>query len=134
MLLFIDPAQIDKTTIALVSDKKIFKKSWPSRFMQSETLLIQIKIFFRARKISWQNISKIAVVAGPGPFSRIRTGVAMANALALALDIPVIPVSEPTADLYKIQKKSGQKMIKPAYGKPAHITYAKNLLGKYSGE
>ena len=127
MLLFIDPAQIDKTTIALVNDKKIFKKSWLSRFKQSETLLTQIKKFFRAQKINWKNISKIAVVSGPGPFSRIRTGVAMANALAFALDIPVISVNESETDLFKIQKKSGQKMIKPAYGKSAHITYSKNL-------
>jgi len=127
MLLFIDPTEIDKTTIALVSGKKIFKKSWPSRFKQSETLLTQIKKIFRAQKISWQNISKIAVVAGPGPFSRIRTGVAMANALAFALDVSVVSVKELEGDLSKIQKQKGQKMVKPAYGKSAHITYAKNL-------
>lgn len=125
MFLFIDPTQIDKTTIILIDNGKIYKRSWQSKLKQSETLLVEIKKFLKLKNRSWRDVSKIAVVTGPGPFSRIRTGVAMANALAFALDISIVSIKQADKDLFKILKQKGQKMVEPTYDKSAHITYPK---------
>lgn len=43
--------------------------------------------------ISFADISEIMVDVGPGGTSSVRTGVAVANALAYALDVPITPVT-----------------------------------------
>lgn len=48
---------------------------------------------FKKLKISFQDITKIIVDAGPGGTSSVRTGVALANSLAYSLKIPVCSLS-----------------------------------------
>lgn len=73
----------------------------------SERLIPEIKEVLQRQKAKINNITKIEVAAGPGPFSRIRTAVATANALVYALGLP-------------------QKTVKPIYGRAAHITKPKS--------
>ena len=63
--------------------------------------------------VGLNDISAIEVVPGPGSFTSSRIGVAVANALAFGLNIPV------NGHLHEF--------VKPVYDRPANITMSKKL-------
>ncbi len=125
MLLFIDSTDHEKATLALIG-KQVVIHQFEAHDL-SEKLLPEIKKFFKKQKIDSANLKKIAVVTGPGGFSKVRTGVAVANALAFGLKIPLIGLNknDVPADLAKIQSLSGQKMVEPYYDREPNITLSK---------
>ena len=60
---------------------------------------------------SWQDISEIVFMSGPGSFTGLRIGATVVNALAHELNIP----------LYDHHGTKHQQIL-PDYGRPAHIT------------
>jgi tRNA threonylcarbamoyl adenosine modification protein YeaZ len=70
--------------------------SWKSEQNEAETLLPNIKKLLSNSNLIWQDLDKIAVIKGPGPFTALRVSVAVANSIAYALKIPVwgIPVQD----------------------------------------
>lgn len=63
------------------------------RLTHSETLLAIIKQMLDISQINLKDIDAIACSAGPGSFTGLRIGVALAKGIALALNIPVIKIS-----------------------------------------
>jgi tRNA A37 threonylcarbamoyltransferase TsaD len=51
--------------------------------------------------------ASIGAVAGPGAFSATRTGVALANALAYAWNIPIVALSQAQFDAERVRCRSG---------------------------
>lgn len=89
MQLLIDTTQKGRLYFSLFEDKKnVSELAKPIKEL-SEKLLLELNDFLRKRKVKLDELSKILVNPGPGRFSSTRTGVATANALALALGIPV---------------------------------------------
>jgi hypothetical protein len=86
-------------------------------------------LFLRKHKATPRDLKKILVNPGPGGFSSTRTGVAVANALAFALSIPI---AEWPASNRRRGEPSGKAktIILPKYDKEPHITKAKNIPGK----
>lgn len=84
-------------------------------FQISENLLPEIGKFLRKHKVALKNLKKILVNPGPGGFSSSRTGVATANALAYALDIPA--AEYPSGKIREI--------VLPKYAKAPNITRPK---------
>jgi len=125
VILFLDTSDLEQVQIALISDQTIWHR-FASRNL-SEELLPQIKKFCKAQKVELKNLEKIAVVVGPGGFSRIRTAVSTANALALGLGILVAGLKKDQLDigLDKISIAKGQKIVVPLYDKNPNITLAK---------
>ena len=81
----------------------------------SERLLLELKQFLKKHKVALSDLQKIFVNPGPGGFSTTRTGVATANALAFALDIPL---AEWPSGIVK-------KIVLPKYDKLPNITIGK---------
>lgn len=77
-----------------------------SRASYSETLMGLIERAVDAAGISLSDFDAIAVDVGPGSFTGVRIGVSCANAMAMALGIPVIPVSS-LAALKNLEDKNG---------------------------
>lgn len=50
-------------------------------------------------KLSFDDIDRITVIAGPGSFTGVRVGVAFARGLGVALDVPVVGISSLEAAL-----------------------------------
>jgi tRNA A37 threonylcarbamoyladenosine modification protein TsaB len=126
MLLFIDPTDIDKNTLALVTPKKVTMFNFPGE-RTSENLMPQVKKFLAKNNYDFSDIEKIALVAGPGSFSKVRSGVAVANALGLALNLEIIALNKNKipGDLQTLLREKGKKLIRPIYGGKPHITKPK---------
>lgn len=106
MILLIDATSIPTVKLYLISGIKKISHVFDCERNLSEKLLPEINKFLRKQKVKLSQIKKIEIQSGPGHFSRVRTAVATANALAFGLSLP-------------------QKMIKPVYNKPANITISK---------
>jgi tRNA threonylcarbamoyladenosine biosynthesis protein TsaB len=64
----------------------------PERGGQAERILPLAEGLLAGAGWGWRDLDLIAVTVGPGGFTAVRTGVALARALALALDRPVAAV------------------------------------------
>lgn len=85
MKLFIDTSERDEFVIGVGDDR--FKKMAEKE--KTQILLLEINKYLEVKNLSWSDISEIEVFAGPGSYTGIRVGVAIANALGWALSIPV---------------------------------------------
>lgn len=88
-ILYIDTNNNRKTSIAVDSNgqrKELIKKTdnWTS-----QVLLPMIQKLLDENNISLSQLSEIKVNTGPGSFTGLRVGIAVANALGYLLDIPV---------------------------------------------
>ncbi len=125
MILFIDTSDYEQVQLALVKKFIVWHKFGSKNL--SEQLLVEIKKFCKKQKVGLNQLKKIAVVVGPGGFSRLRTAVATANALAFGLKIPVIGLSKHQVpeNLSELASFKSQKMIQPIYDKDPNITLKK---------
>ena len=88
-------------SVAVVADGKILAESVresPQTF--SETLMPQVEEVIKVSG-AFDKLDAVAVSIGPGSFTGLRIGSATAKGIALACDIPVIPV--PTTDAMAYQ-------------------------------
>ena len=85
MKLFIDTSDRDKIFI------KLNEKSWEfaSENQKPQDLVGLIEKTLRKEKINFKEIKEVKVNLGPGSFTGLKIGVAVANALGFTLDIPV---------------------------------------------
>ena len=106
MNLLIDTSDLEIIILKLDAPGKNLVHRFAAHYDLSEKLIPEIQKFLKKEKIKVGEIKSIKVNPGPGGFSRIRTGVATANALAYGLKIK-------------------QPLIKPYYSKAPNITYSK---------
>lgn len=129
MILLISTESNERFSVG-IADKSGLKKykTESKRFQLSELLLKTIKQLVGA---DLNVLEKIFVIKGPGAFSALRTGVAIANSLAYGLDILITGVllQQGFANekeklewlLEQGNKKEGEKIIVPEYGKAPNI-------------
>ena len=98
--LAIDSASPEAGVAVLRGDELIAEHQWTLESTFSLELLAAIDGVLRVAGVTKDEISAIAVSAGPGGYSGLRTGVATAQGLALALDIPLAGVSRLEAQAY----------------------------------
>jgi tRNA A37 threonylcarbamoyladenosine modification protein TsaB len=107
-------------------------KKISGRFNQSEKLLPAIDLLLKNNKANGK-LKGIGVVTGPGGFTSVRIGVAVANALAYSLKLPVVGIKKNQFDgnddlvakIIKLQQtaKPG-KLVLPFYDHEPNITIA----------
>ncbi len=127
MILAIDASNREEAKLGLLSENQAFWHKFRVEYDFSQKLPIEIEKFLKKRKITLKTLKKLAISAGPGPFSHIRTAVASANALALALNIPILPVIgvNPDFSWTSLQKIKSQKNVTPFYEREPNITLPK---------
>lgn len=89
MILKIDTTNSDKTVVELEFENGKRDKLVLQRKVGSQVLLPMIVEIFKKNKLTISDLTAIEVNPGPGSFTGTRVGVAVANALAFALNIPV---------------------------------------------
>lgn len=87
-ILFIDTSRSEKIMVAIeVNGKKVEKSA--VRPSQAQMVLPMIEEILRAQKLKLTDIGEIKVNAGPGSFTGIRVGIAVAQMLGKLLNVPV---------------------------------------------
>ena len=77
----------------------------------AEKLLEFIRNKLTENHATWQNITEITFMSGPGSFTGLRIGASIVNTLAHELNIPL-----------KDHHGKTHKIIVPEYGRPANIS------------
>jgi tRNA A37 threonylcarbamoyladenosine modification protein TsaB len=86
MMLSIDTSELKKVRLRLDDKEKTRRTSYA---IYADAALPKIVRFLAGKKLR-----AIGVVVGPGAWSATRTGVALANALAYALELPLAPLTK----------------------------------------
>ncbi len=92
MILGINTAQIEHELCLVQPEgngqqaELLFEKTWSMQRDEVDTLVPMLETALSELGLNKKDIQQILVISGPGPFTSIRTGVSMANALAEALD------------------------------------------------
>lgn len=104
------------------------QRSWDAGRELSDTLLQHILAVCKEQNRELAALDRIVVHRGPGGFTTLRIGVATANALGYALDIPVVGVTGPIASLEDLllhtndTETTEDVPVMPFYDRPPHIT------------
>jgi tRNA threonylcarbamoyl adenosine modification protein YeaZ len=85
MKLFIDTSNSERIVVGLGAERH----ETSSRRERSQMLLVFIAKLLKEKKMKLTDITEIEVNTGPGSFTGLRVGVAVANALGWVLGIPV---------------------------------------------
>ena len=85
MKLYIDTSDNKKTKIGL--DDKLWE--FVSQNYRSQELVTLIEKVLKKQKKELKDLTAIEINLGPGSFTGLRIGIAVANALSWALDIPL---------------------------------------------
>ncbi|MBI5754602.1 tRNA (adenosine(37)-N6)-threonylcarbamoyltransferase complex dimerization subunit type 1 TsaB [Candidatus Peregrinibacteria bacterium] len=136
-----------------VKGKCLAQKTWKKAQSHSEKLFPAIESVFKKAKKTWRDLSAIYVVNGPGPFTSLRVGIAVANSAGFALQIPVYSAPNVIPDrkvalatapdqeslnhifsqylaskLPKINKKNTFQPVSPIYGREPNISKPRSPL------
>lgn len=135
MILIINTTPVDHLEIILANKKDDFKvKKINGRFSQAEKLLPAIDRMLQAQKTKPEKLRAVGVVSGPGGFTAVRIGVAVANGLGYALNLPIIGIKgDEFADdkelVLKIFERAKSvkpaKLVMPHYDREPNITIKK---------
>ena len=89
----IDSASSEAAVALLDGDELLVERRWTVETNYSRELLGGIDAALREAGVTREELAAIAVDAGPGGYSSLRSGVATAQGLALALGLPLAGVS-----------------------------------------
>lgn len=111
------------------NDKKLTYEVWQAHRELAETLHKKMVTVLEGMGKTLHDIEGIVCYRGPGSFTGIRIGLSVANALAHALEVPIVGVAGEQEWLEKglkaILSGEGGKAVMPEYGAPVHITSPK---------
>jgi tRNA threonylcarbamoyl adenosine modification protein YeaZ len=82
--------------------------SWLAGHRHGEELLGRIDALLSQHDVSIRSVAAVAVGTGPGAFTGLRVGVAMAKGLATALGIPIVGVSSAAALAAAVADRTGR--------------------------
>jgi len=88
-ILTIDTSNNKKISVGLDIDGRKSEVTKDSTFLKSEAALPVVDKLLKKNNLSIEEVDKIRINKGPGSFTGLRVGVAIANALAFLLKISV---------------------------------------------
>lgn len=89
MTLFISTKDPRQVTVSLVEDGKVVEELTDYNDYGSQILLPQINRILDKNNIKFQDLEEVQVETGPGSYTGLKVGVAVANAIGFALKIKV---------------------------------------------
>lgn len=130
MYLLIDTSDSKKIFILLADDNLKVKKEISAVYAQEEKLLISLMEIFKKYEIKKGDLKGVIVINGPGSFSSLRVGLAVANALAWSWKIPIQGWSKNEFKSYeelieksviKFKQLNNFSLVLPYYGREPNI-------------
>jgi tRNA threonylcarbamoyladenosine biosynthesis protein TsaB len=99
--------------------------TWEAHRELGRTIHKKVKALLDKSSKSWTDIQGIVVYKGPGSFTGLRIGIAVANALAYGLKQPVISTSGEDwlkKGIQGLVQDKGQRIVLPDYGSDPRTT------------
>jgi tRNA threonylcarbamoyl adenosine modification protein YeaZ len=123
MILFIDTSDFHNLRLALI-DKRVRERTQAVAYNENYRTAGLIESFLKKNKAPFDDINKVIVCSGPGSFTGIRVGIALAQAFGFARRIPVIAIKKTSLpqDLLKLNDLKGSKHLTLHYGAKPNIT------------
>lgn len=135
MILLIDTSNIEYFFLGLADSQSLkLQKKVKAHFEHEEKLLLNLDQLCQKANISPNSLQGIIVVDGPGSFSALRIGLAVANTIGWQLNIPVVGIHKngfsSLEELYIVgfnllKKKTGFSLVLPVYDKEPNINLKK---------
>ena len=100
-------------------------KTWEAHRQLSSTIHTEIHKLLESKDKDWQDVEGIVFFIGPGSFTGLRIGAAVANTVATTLGVPIAGTNGDDWIQVGIEiVKTGKtpKLIVPFYGRDPHIT------------
>ena len=82
-----------KLSVGIMKDKIFFELSSEKINDTANSLPILSKQIINKALLSFEDLNAICISAGPGSFTGLRIGMSYAKGIALALNIPIVPIS-----------------------------------------
>ena len=80
--------------VGLVKNNELIAEtSYEAWQRQSEVMVLELHKLLKANKVDKKEISGIVVAIGPGSYTGVRISLTIAKVIAMALNIPIYPVS-----------------------------------------
>jgi len=136
MILILDTSNIEYIYLALGEAGRIkCEEKIAAKFEQEEKLLVSLKIFLNENDIKLTDLDGLSVVSGPGSFSALRIGLAVANTIAWSLQKKIAGFRRDEFKDYQELLIKGEKamakikefkLVLPEYGAEPNINIKKN--------
>ena len=110
----------------LAEDNQVrHQAAWEAHRQLASTLHEKIKTELQQADITLQDISGIVIYEGPGSFTGLRIGMAVANALADSFRVPIVAAGGDnwlSKGMSQLSGASAGGYATPVYGSAPHIT------------
>lgn len=106
-------------------DKQLAYETWAAHRQLAETIHIKIREILADNSKDWPDIQAIVVYEGPGSFTGLRIGLAVANTIAYGLNLPIVGTTGDdwaATGLSTLLNGGNDNQVMPEYGAPVHIT------------
>lgn len=111
--------------LSLVDGGQQIDVEWQADRTLAKGLLGYLQVQLEAQGKTWQDITGIGVLKGPGSFTGLRIGLTVLNTMADTLAIPIVGSTGDDwqrSALARLEHGENDKMVLPEYGGGAHIT------------
>ncbi len=111
-----------------VDGEQIAYETWVAERKMALELPRKIDILLAQAQVSYNQLDGIVCFLGPGSFTGLRIGIAYANTLAYALQIPIVGQRGDDWDrdgFKELMQGSNDHMCMPEYGAEARITLSR---------
>lgn len=126
MIIFTLRTDNPEAEIGLYDDNtQLVYETWTAHRQLAETIHMKIKTMLESQDKDWRDIEGLVVFQGPGSFTGLRIGLAVANALAQGLSIPIVTTQNPRwieTGVQRLIRGENDRIALPYYGAPVHIT------------
>jgi len=100
ILLAINTASKESAIALIESGIVLGEDSWGAAANETEKLLPNLQALLQKGKKKWQDLEGIFVTKGPGAYTSLRVGIAVANSAAWVLKLPMF-----SADVFEVWEK-----------------------------
>ena len=107
------------------SGSKMAHKNWRAHRELETTVLAEIENILKELDANYGSLTGIVTFAGPGSFTGLRIGFAVANTLAASLNIPNVKADGSdwiSQGIKKLEDNTTPQILLPDYGGEANIT------------
>ena len=109
-------------------EQQLSYETWTAHRQLAETIHLKIKAVVGAQKLELHQLNGIVIYKGPGSFTGLRIGIAVANAFADSLSANIVGTTGEDwieQGLKKVATGDNDKVVMPEYGALPNITAPK---------